>query len=263
MTKHPHTQAQKSDEIPTCHGMARSAETEARRDDGAQAVRDIFTPITDTYRTVNRALTFGLDGYWRRRAARWALRQPVASALDVCTGTGDLAGCLRRLGDPSMSVTAVDFSEPMLAEARRRAGSADIVFAQADAAMLPFPDDRFDLITISFALRNLNVSRARFESCLAEFRRVLRNHGRLITVETTQPPNPVARRVLRVYSRAIVPRVGAYLSGSRPAYAYLANTIPRFHGAPELAHILKQAGFREARYTYATFGLVAIHEAIK
>lgn len=231
--------------------------------DDTQAVRDVFTPVARTYRAVNRALTLGLDGYWRRSAARLALRTPVTTALDVCVGTGEMAACLSRRGGPALSVTALDFNEAMLAQARRRTASARIAFRQGDAAELPFPDRTFDLLTISFALRNLNVTRERFDRCLAEFRRVLRPGGRLITVETSQSPNSFARWLLRAYTGAVVPRVGARLSGSRRAYAYLASTIPRFHGAPELAGILRKAGFEPVNYTYLTLGLVAVHEAFK
>jgi len=229
----------------------------------AQAVHDLFTPIAPTYRVANRALTFGLDGYWRWRAARRALRGDPASALDVCAGTGEMAGCLRRFGRGRVAVTAVDFCEAMLDEARRRSGADAITFLLADASRLPFTNESFDVTTISFALRNLNVTADRFAVCLRECLRVLRPGGRLITVETTQPPRVLVRWVLRRFLGIVVPRLGAWLSGSRPAYAYLSGTISRFHGAPQLAAILRDIGFGRVNYRYLTFGLVAIHQAVK
>lgn len=227
------------------------------------AILETFAPIPGTYEMVNHVLTFGLDRYWRRRAARRAVQPGVAVCLDICTGTGEMAMGLCRASRGRIAVTAVDFCEPMIREAVRKYQAHGIVFQLANAADLPFPDKHFDLVTISFALRNLNVTRANLSVCLAEFRRVLRNGGRLLALETTQPPVPAIRRLLHGYARAVVPRVGAVLSGSRPAYAYLSGTIPRFYSAPELAVILYDAGFTQVQYTYLTFGLVAIHEAVK
>ncbi len=231
--------------------------------DNAQAIRDMFTSVAPTYRAANRALTFGLDGYWRRQAARHALRGAPAAALDVCTGTGEMAFLLHRMSGAGTAVTGVDFNTAMLSEAERRQAGDGIVFRQADATALPFPDASFDVVTVSFALRNLNVTAGRFAATLRECLRVLRPGGRLVTVETTQPPSAFVRWIVRRYVGLVVPRLGARLSGSRAAYAYLAGTIPRFHGAPELAAILRNAGFERAVYTYLTLGLVAIHEAVK
>jgi demethylmenaquinone methyltransferase/2-methoxy-6-polyprenyl-1,4-benzoquinol methylase len=229
----------------------------------AQAVCSLFTPIAGGYRRGNRILTFGLDGYWRRRAARIALREPVSKALDVCTGTGEMAACLCHRGGPTLEVTAVDFNEAMLAEARHFAQSGRILFLNADATRLPFPDEQFDLVTVSFALRNLNVSPERFEACFSELRRVLRPGGRLVTVETSQPPNGLVRRILHAYARMLISALGGWISGARTSYAYLAATIPRFHSAPELAGVMRRVGFRESRFTHLTFGAVAVHESFK
>lgn len=227
----------------------------------SEAVRALFAPVAPTYRRVNRILTFGLDGYWRRRAARRALQSSPAEALDVCTGTGEMAELLQTFGRNRVRVTAVDFCETMLLEAARRPGAGDIRYLQADALNLPFPQGSFDVVTIAFALRNLRVSEERFAGALRECRRVLRPGGRLVTVETTQPPGVVTRRLMHCYVRWIVPQAGAWLSGMRAAYAYLAATIPRFYDAPTLSQRLIAAGFQQVKYTYLTCGLVAIHEA--
>ncbi|MDY0166707.1 MAG: ubiquinone/menaquinone biosynthesis methyltransferase [Thermoguttaceae bacterium] len=226
-----------------------------------ETVRDLFVPVPRTYERINHLLTLGLDRYWRWRAVGMALRTGGADYLDVCTGTGEMAAALCCRGGPGIRVSAIDFSVPMLAYARAKPGSDRIAFYEGDAAALPFPDAAFDAVTISFALRNLNVTRQRFVRCLTECRRVLRRDGRLITVETTQPPWQPLRAVLHGYARWVVPRAGARLSGARPPYAYLAATIPAFYSAPGLAGILREAGFSKTRYTYLTGGLVAIHRA--
>ncbi len=174
-----------------------------------------------------------------------------------------MASHLYRQARRRISVTGVDFNAAMLREAKRRHGIEGIAFHRADATALHLSDDSFDAVTISFALRNLNISPERLYASLGECLRVLRPGGRLITVETTQPRNGLIRRGVRLYVRTVVPRIGARMSGSAAAYAYLANTIPRFHGAPELATILRDIGFGPVNYTYLTFGLVAIHEAVK
>src|ERR1035437_432321 len=129
----------------------------------AHAVLETFAPIPGTYEMVNHVLTFGLDRYWRRRAARRAVQPGVAVCLDVCTGTGEMAMGLCRAGRGRVAVTAVDFCEPMIREAVRKYKAHGIVFQLANAADLPFPDSHFDLVTISFALRNLNVTRSKWQ----------------------------------------------------------------------------------------------------
>jgi demethylmenaquinone methyltransferase / 2-methoxy-6-polyprenyl-1,4-benzoquinol methylase len=151
----------------------------------------------------------------------------------------------------------------MLRRAEHKLRGERVTFRIADALHLPFDDGQFDVVTIAFALRNLNTTADHFSAALRECRRVLRPGGRLVTVETTQPPGRPAQWVLRGYARWVVPLVGALISRHRPAYAYLSSTIPRFHGAPALAQIMRAAGFAEARFTYLTFGLVAVHEAWK
>lgn len=117
----------------------------------SEGVCALFTPVAPTYGRVNRVLTFGLDGCWRRRAARVALQAAPSKALDVCTGTGEMAEPLHRLGRGQPHVTAVDFSEVMILEAVRKSGANGIRYLQADALRPPFPDCSFDVVTIAFA----------------------------------------------------------------------------------------------------------------
>lgn len=222
----------------------------------------IFSEIPERYELVNHALTFGLDAVWRRslaaRAAAVAGRAP--RVLDMCTGTGETAAYVARRLGPDALVVGADFTVPMMIEGRRR-GRGGIAFVAAEATALPFPDGSFDAVTISFATRNLNVTREDLLAAFREFRRVLKPGGVFLNLETSRPPARIIRTLFDLYARFIVPRLGRLLSGSNTGYAYLSNTMRRFYDAEELAALLREAGFSDARFRRFHFGLVALHEA--
>jgi len=225
-------------------------------------IQKIFDEVAPTYERLNRVLTLGLDGPWRKKAARAAAESGGGLWLDVCSGTGDMAQNLARIAPPGTCVVALDFSPAMLQKASEKP-KAQAAFVRADVKSLPFPSDRFDLVTISFATRNVNLSRDLLHSTFRELRRVLKPGGRFVNLETSQPRSAVVRKVFHLYVRAIVEPVGYRLSGSRSGYAYLASTIPRFYDAEELSGLLKQAGFQTVGYRPLFFGAAAIHTAIK
>jgi demethylmenaquinone methyltransferase/2-methoxy-6-polyprenyl-1,4-benzoquinol methylase len=117
----------------------------------------------------------------------------------------------------------------------------EIRFTLADASHLPFPNETFDLVTISFATRNINVSKKTLLERFREFHRILRRGGRFVNLETSQPPSWLVRRAFHLYVRLTVKRLGSRISGSSAGYAYLAQTIPRFYNAMELADLMRQA----------------------
>jgi len=226
-------------------------------------VQRIFSQVPATYELVNHVLTLGLDMLWRRRAARVAAAAGGSQWADLCTGTGETAACLARLAARGTTVYAVDFSQPMLEEARRKAGAAGIAFVLSDISALPFPDESLDLITMSFATRNINASRAILVRRIAEFHSVLKRGGRLVSLETSQPPWPSIRTLRDLYVRLFVEFIGRRISGCRTAYAYLAKTIPRFYTAEELIEIIREAGFQEATFQRLLLGVAAIHQGVK
>ena len=225
-------------------------------------IRKIFNEVAPTYERVNRVLTLGLDGRWRKKAARAAAQAGGKLWLDVCSGTGNMAQNLARLAPLGTKVVALDFSPAMLRLASEKP-EAQAAFVMSDVKNLPFPSDRFDLITISFATRNINLSRDLLLCTFQEFRRVLAPGGRFVNLETSQPESEVVRKVFHLYVRAMVKPVGYRLSGSKAGYAYLASTIPRFYGADDLSDLLGQAGFRTVGNRPLFFGAAAIHTAIK
>lgn len=233
-------------------------ETELKK---LQPLQRLFAEVAPTYELVNRVLTFGLDAHWRRKAARLAAAGGGAAWLDVCSGTGETAVNLRALAPPGTRVVALDFCRPMLARAAAKPAGREIDFVLGDVKALPFADAGLDLITISFATRNINLSRAALVRTFAEFRRVLRPGGRFVNLETSQPRSRIVRALFHAYIRLVVRRVGALISGSQAGYAYLGTTIPRFYPAEELAAVLKEAGFSQVRVKRLMFGAAAIHLA--
>lgn len=226
-------------------------------------LQEIYGEIADGYEGTNHVLTLGLDRIWRRRAARKAAAGGGTSWLDVCSGTGEMARDLSRLAPAGTRLVALDFSLPMLARARTKIMAAPASFVLGDAARLPFPDARFDLITISFATRNINRSGAILAVTLREFLRVLKPGGRFMNLETSQPGNPLLRGLFHLYAALVVRRIGGRISGSRPGYAYLAASMRNFHSAGELAAILKASGFASVSMKRLCFGAAAIHLARK
>jgi demethylmenaquinone methyltransferase/2-methoxy-6-polyprenyl-1,4-benzoquinol methylase len=210
----------------------------------------MFDRIAPVYDAMNRLMTAGLDGRWRRETAA-AVVSPGDCVLDACCGTGDLALASLRAGG---RVTGLDFSERMLERARRKSG--EIEWVRGDALALPFEDGTFDAATVGFGVRNL----ADLERGLAELRRVLRPGGRLGVLEITRPRGVLAP-FYRVWFDGIVPFLGKLLPGGS-AYTYLPASVRRFPGPEDLAALLRAAGFEEVRYRLFAGGIVALHTGV-
>jgi demethylmenaquinone methyltransferase/2-methoxy-6-polyprenyl-1,4-benzoquinol methylase len=213
----------------------------------AEGVRAMFDRIAPVYDAMNRVMTAGLDGRWRRETASAVVR-PGDRVLDSCCGTGDLAVACARAGG---AVTGLDFSERMLERARRKSGQIDWV--QGDALALPFEDDSFDAATVGFGVRNLED----LDGGLAELARVLRPGGRLGVLEITRPQG-FLQPFYNVWFGTVVPVLGKLLPGGS-AYTYLPASVKRFPGPEDLARFLREAGFSEVRYRLFAGGIVALH----
>jgi len=229
----------------------------------ADLVHGIFATVSGTYDLLNHVLTFHLDSLWRRKAARAAVNTGGKALADFCTGTGSTAVYMRKFASEDAKVYAVDFSLPMMQEAIKKPGASGIQFIASDIKTLPFPDETFDVMTISFATRNINLDRETLVNTFSEIHRVLKPGGSFINIETSQPPNAFIRKCFHLYIKLVVEFIGTRLSGSRTAYAYLARTIPRFHDAPALADILTEAGFSRVTFKQMLLGITALHQAVK
>jgi len=214
-----------------------------------EEVRGMFDRIAPVYDLMNRVMTAGLDGRWRRLAAREVV-WPGDRVLDACCGTGDLAVEAERRGG---RVVGLDFSARMLERARRKSGT--IEWLQGDALALPFADGEFDAVTVGFGVRNL----ADLEGGLREAKRVLRPGGRIAVLEITRPRG-LLRPFFRLWFDVLVPIAGKVLPGGK-AYTYLPASVRRFPGPEDLAALFAKAGFHDVRYRMLGGGSVALHVA--
>ncbi|MGY5874269.1 MAG: ubiquinone/menaquinone biosynthesis methyltransferase [Candidatus Thorarchaeota archaeon] len=226
-------------------------------------VQNMFSKVTHTYEMVNRILTFGLDTIWRKTVSRMVAKRGGTKWLDVCTGTGETATYLNKRSNENQTVFAVDFSLPMLQEATSKHETNGITFTLADAKSLPFPDESFDVVTISFATRNITTNRDNLILFLREFRRVLKPDGLFLNIETSQPPSSMIRRLFHLYARRVISTLGYLISGSRSGYTYLSSTIRRFFEAEEFAEVIREAGFKHVDFHRMLLGIIAIHRAVK
>lgn len=226
-----------------------------------KGLQQLYSGLNRTYELVNHVLTFGLDIRWRKKAAKAAARAGGTLWLDVCCGTGEMAIALSHFAHEQTHIIAADFTEAMLFQAREKLENRRIVSVIADSGRLPFLDGTFDMVTISFATRNINPKRQTLVSFLREFRRVLKSGGRFVNLETSRPRSPVIRALFHAYVKTTVKPVGTLISGSRAGYAYLSQTIPCFYDAEEFSRILEEAGFRSVSYERLLLGVAAIHQA--
>ena len=215
-----------------------------------EAVRGMFDRIAPVYDLMNRAMTMGLDQRWRRLAVRESVR-PGDRVLDACCGTGDLALAARAAG--AAEVVGLDFSEPMLERARRKA--PELEWVQGDLLALPFPDASFDVATCGFGIRNVE----ELEAGLRELARVVRPGGKLAVLEITRPTG-LLRPFFRLWFDVLIPLAGKVLPGGK-AYTYLPASVRRFPGPEDLAALFRQAGLADVRYRLLAGGIVALHVA--
>lgn len=228
-----------------------------------KGIQKIFSEVVETYELVNHILTFGLDILWRKKAALEAIKADGSLWLDVCSGTGEMAQNLSQRADEKAKIICVDFCHPMLIKALERKCASNLFLVLGEASCLPFPDKTFDIVTISFATRNISPNMSILKNHLKEFHRVLRPGGRFINLETSQPSVRIIQKLFHLYIKLTVKPLGYLLSGSKAGYSYLAFTIPRFYSPEEFSSILREAGFTWVTHHPLLFGVSAIHSALK
>ena len=224
----------------------------------------MFNDVPPTYDTINRLLTLGLDRRWRSKAATLVLAHNPTTILDLCTGTGDFALTIARMRVPQTRITGVDFSRPMLDRAeqkRARMGVESIDFVEGDASELSFETGEFDAVGISFAFRNLTYRNSLMSQALAEVRRVLKPGGVFVGVESSQPSSRLVRALRDVYVEIMAAKLGAAISGNKPAYRYLAASIKNFHTPDEITQLLRASGFPRVDHHQLLLGAAAVFVA--
>ncbi|MBI5250928.1 MAG: bifunctional demethylmenaquinone methyltransferase/2-methoxy-6-polyprenyl-1,4-benzoquinol methylase UbiE [Desulfomonile tiedjei] len=221
------------------------------------AVKRIFNAISPRYDLLNRIMSGRQDIRWRRFAVS-RLPGHAKTALDVATGTGDLAIDIATVGE--IEVFGVDFVEQMMrfavekTETRKLSGR--ITYAAADALHLPFPDNTFDAATMAFGIRNMPDRL----SALKEMARVVKSGGKVIVLEMTFPRNLRLRRFFTWYLNNVIPVLGGIISGNRSAYRYLPDSIQDFLHPDDLAALFQKAGLHSISEFPLTFGLTYLHE---
>jgi demethylmenaquinone methyltransferase/2-methoxy-6-polyprenyl-1,4-benzoquinol methylase len=228
--------------------------TRAQLDKKPVDVASMFDTVAEKYDVTNDVLSLGQDRLWRRAVVRAVDAQPGERILDIAAGTGTSS---EPWANQEIEVVPADFSLGMLRVGRRR--RPDMAFTAADAMSLPFADESFDVVTMSFGLRNV----ADPETALREFLRVTKPGGRLLVCEFSQPVNKVFRTVYSNYLMRALPPVARRTSSNPDSYVYLAESIRAWPPQGELARILETAGWQQVGWTNLTGGIVALHHGTK
>ena len=229
-----------------------------------KAVNSMFARIARRYDIANRLLSGGMDIWWRWRMVRRVAQVQPTDVLDLATGSGDVAFSISRNVVSAKHIVGIDFCQPMLdeavkkqaADARKRYGN--IRFQPGDGLALPLPGDAFDAVTIAFGLRNMG---DRHRS-LSEMHRVLRKDGRVFVLEFSRPQRWF-RPIYLFYLRHGLPWLAGLVTGDRAAYVYLNETIEAFPDRTALSAEFLAAGFSRVESAGWTFGVVALHTAVK
>jgi len=228
----------------------------------AKQVQEMFDSIAPAYDFMNRAMTMGIDRWWRRVAVNMVKRTNPKRILDVATGTGDFAIGLYRSIQPQQ-VVGIDLSQGMLDVARekieRKGLSNYISLQQGDCLNLPFGDNEFDAVTVAFGVRN-------FEHLLQGYQqmyRVLNKGGILCVIELSTPQNKVIRWFYDLYTLHIIPWVGTLKSHDKSAYRYLPLSIAAVPQGNDMLAIMKEAGFDHCKVKRLTLGTCSIYTGIK
>lgn len=222
----------------------------------------MFAEIAPRYDLLNHVLSFGTDVYWRFRTVRASEAVGSGPILDVCCGTGDLALAFWRHGDDRFPIVGVDFCQPMVRLAKRKAERrrADILFVEGDGLRLPFPDGTFAVVAVAFGLRNM----ADTARGLAEMVRVCRPGGEVMILEFTLPRLFPLSIVYRAYFRFLLPLIGQVLAPNREmAYNYLPQSVLEFPQGASLLAEMEKAGLRNLMAQPFTLGIATLYKGVK
>ena len=218
------------------------------------AVAGMFDEVAKHYDRTNDILSAGNAVLWRIATTKAVDPQPGERVLDLAAGTGTSSAALSKTG---AQVVALDFSAGMIAEGRKR--HPNIEFIEADAEKLPFGDNEFDAVTISFGLRNVNNPK----QALSEMYRVLKPGGRVVICEFSTPPQYLLRAGYNSYLKYVMPTVSKVVGSNAEAYNYLEESIRAWPDQGLLSQWIRGAGFTRVAYRNLTAGIVALHRGRK
>jgi demethylmenaquinone methyltransferase/2-methoxy-6-polyprenyl-1,4-benzoquinol methylase len=233
-------------------------------DKSGRRVRRMFGEIARRYDLLNHLLSLGIDRRWRRRTVRLVPPSEDGPVLDVCTGTADLALAYWRAGRGAVRVVGADFCRPMLVlgeeKSRRVRADGQVTLVEADAQQLPFGDDRFEVVSVAFGLRNVSDT----DRGLREMVRVCRPGGRVAVLEFSLPQVWALRKLYGWYFRFVLPIVGQALARNRQAaYNYLPESVGEFPQREALVAQMERAGLTQVRFHPFTFGIAILYVGVK
>ena len=228
----------------------------------AGKVQNVFTSVASKYDIMNDIMSVGIHRIWKEAMMDWLAPRPGQRLLDVAGGTGDISfKFLKRAG--SGHATVLDITENMLIEGRKRAETDQILdsldWIVGDAMSLPFADNSFDVYTISFGIRNVTQP----QEALNEAFRILRPGGRLMVLEFSQIPVPLAQKAYDFYSFNVIPTMGKLITNDRSSYQYLVESIRKFPDQETFLSMVQHAGFKNTSYRNLSLGIAALHSGWK
>ena len=228
----------------------------------AGRVQGVFGSVASRYDIMNDVMSGGIHRLWKDAMMDWLAPRSGQKLLDVAGGTGYIAyRFLKRAGQGH--ATVLDLTAEMLVEGRKRAEANQMIdqldWSVGDAMALPFPDNSFDVYTISFGIRNVT----RAQDALNEAFRVLRPGGRLMVLEFSQIPNPAMQWAYDLYSFNLIPLMGQLIANDRDSYQYLVESIRKFPDQETFLKMVRSAGFENAKYRNLTAGVACLHSGWK
>lgn len=219
-----------------------------------EQIASMFDHVASRYDLTNTLLTAGMSNVWLRSLRNAATPTPEDYVLDLAAGTGASSAVLAATG---ARVLAADLSEGMIEVGRQR--HPDIEFVQANALELPFDNDTFDIVTISYGLRNIPDP----DLALREMLRVTKPGGRLVIMEFSTPPNPWFHKLYSLHQDYVMPALSGLFSSDMEAYDYLVESIRAWPDQETLGRRILAAGWDNVEYRNLTGGIVALHRASK
>lgn len=229
------------------------------KDKKEEKVAEVFHSVASKYDVMNDVMSFGIHRLWKRTMIELTGARKGQKALDLAGGTGEIAmKVAKRVGD-SGHVVLSDINSSMLEEGKKHVINSgfinNISFELINAEEIPFPDNTFDLVTISFGLRNVTDKL----KALKEMQRVIKPGGRLVVMEFSKTNNPALTKLYDFYSFSALPFMGKIIANDEESYRYLAESIRMHPDQETMKSMMLEAGFDEVEYKNLTGGIVAIH----
>lgn len=220
----------------------------------AQYVQGMFGRIARRYDLMNRLMTFGQDMHWRRFVIAKANLPNNGRLLDLAIGTGDIA-FVGLEQHPGIAAFGADFALPMMVVGKRRPSGKSVLWSQADALNLPYPDNAFDAVVSGYLLRNV----IDLDRCMAEQYRVVKPGGMIVALDTTPPPQNILRPFIEIHLRYVIPMLGRLVTEAPDAYEYLPSSTQSFKAPAELVAIMQSAGLSRVSFQKFMLGTMAVH----